>query len=103
MIKTQLPCNWVGGNDYAACTVCCEEYDWRKVPRPPCGARARIAALEAEVARLGAELLESQSALADRLRELDEALATSFAQRSQIPLTVGDLRRARALVEGRGT
>lgn len=30
------PCNWVGGNDYAACTVCGIEYDYRKVSRPSC-------------------------------------------------------------------
>jgi hypothetical protein len=40
------PCKWGGGNDYMACFVCGLEYDYGKVPMPPCGAPARIAELE---------------------------------------------------------
>lgn len=35
-VPAQASCNWVGGNDYAACTVCGSEYDYRKTERPPC-------------------------------------------------------------------
>jgi hypothetical protein len=29
-------CKWAGGNDYAACQTCGQEYDWRKQERPAC-------------------------------------------------------------------
>lgn len=31
-------CRFGGGNDYLACMDCHVEYDYRKEPRPPCGA-----------------------------------------------------------------
>lgn len=35
-VKSRKSCNWVGGNDYAACTTCGAEYDYRKAARPSC-------------------------------------------------------------------
>ena len=44
------PCQWGGGNDYLACSVCGLEYDYRVTPKPPCGAAAEITRLRAELA-----------------------------------------------------
>lgn len=38
-------CRFAGGNDYSACMDCNIEYDYRKEPRPPCGAEAKRAKL----------------------------------------------------------
>lgn len=40
-MRDSKECRWGGGNDYVACRDCGIEYDYRKEPRPPCGAEKR--------------------------------------------------------------
>jgi hypothetical protein len=42
-------CFWGGGNDYVACMICHQEYDYRKEDRPPC---KKLTGLRAELSRL---------------------------------------------------
>ncbi len=38
---SSVNCRFGGGNDYLACRDCYVEYDYRKEPRPACGAKKR--------------------------------------------------------------
>lgn len=56
MTRDSKDCRFAGGNDYCACMDCGIEYDYRRQPRPPCGAEERRAKLIQEKRRIEDQL-----------------------------------------------